>query len=186
MFTFLADAQAEKQTSIFSPPFYSSPTGYKACCRLYPFGDGAARRTHLSLFFVLLRGDYDSVLSFPFNFKIIFALLDQSGQQRHIIDSFRPDTKSNSFQRPTLAMNIASGIPKFFPIPMLQQSDNPYVQDDAMFIRIIIDFDNVPKTMLPYMVNLNPALPRSVRQEMIRRETERRTQSDATTTNLPI
>src|SRR5262249_47871534 len=27
-FCFLADAQSERQTSIYSPPFYSSPTGY--------------------------------------------------------------------------------------------------------------------------------------------------------------
>ena len=146
------------------------------CCRLYLFGDGTARQTHLSLFFVLLRGEYDSVLSFPFNYKVTFALLDQSGQQRHIIDSFRPDPKSNSFQRPALSMNIASGIPKFFPISMIQQDGNSYVQDDTMFIRVIIDFDNLPKTLLPFAVNLNPGLPRLIQQEMIRREIERRAQ----------
>ncbi|CAF0926718.1 unnamed protein product [Rotaria sordida] len=51
----MIDAQSERQTSIYSPPFYSSPIGYKMRARLYLNGDGNARRTHLSLFFVLMR-----------------------------------------------------------------------------------------------------------------------------------
>ncbi|CAF4096236.1 unnamed protein product, partial [Adineta steineri] len=109
----MMDAQSERQTSIYSPPFYSSPTGYKMRARLYLHGDGNARRTHMSLFFVLMRGPNDAILKFPFNYKVIFCLYDQTPQQRHIIDSFRPDIKSNSFQRPRSEMNIASGIPKF-------------------------------------------------------------------------
>ncbi|CAF4286818.1 unnamed protein product, partial [Rotaria sordida] len=106
------DAQSERQTSIYSPPFYSSATGYKMRARLYLNGDGNARRTHMSLFFVLMRGPNDAILKFPFNYKVTFCLYDQTPQQRHIIDSFRPDIKSNSFQRPRSEMNIARGIPK--------------------------------------------------------------------------
>ncbi|CAF4939818.1 unnamed protein product, partial [Rotaria sp. Silwood1] len=51
----LIDAESERQTSIYSPPFYSSPTGYKMRARLYLNGDGNARRIHMSLFFVLMR-----------------------------------------------------------------------------------------------------------------------------------
>src|SRR5690349_23642973 len=85
---FLADAQSERQTSIYSPPFYSSPTGYKMRARLYLYGDGNARRTHMSLFFVLMRGPNDAILKFPFNYKVTFCLYDQTPQLRHIIDSF--------------------------------------------------------------------------------------------------
>ena len=131
-FKILADAQSERQTSIYSPIFYSSPNGYKMRVRLYPGGDGNARRTHMSIFFVLMRGEYDAVLEFPFSFKVTFCLFDQTPQQRHMIDSFRPDTKSNSFQRPRSDMNIASGIPKFCPLTIVHQDNNPYVRDDTM------------------------------------------------------
>ncbi|CAF3903083.1 unnamed protein product, partial [Rotaria sordida] len=104
----LADAQSERQTSIYSPPFYSSATGYKMRVRLYLNDDGNARRTHMSLFFVLMRGRNDPILKFPFNYKVTFCLYDQTSQERHIIDSFRPDIRSNSFQRPQSEMNIAS------------------------------------------------------------------------------
>ena len=64
-------------------------------------------------------------------------MYDQTPNQRHIIDSFRPDIKSNSFQRPRSDMNIASGIPKFAPLTVIEQEGNPYVRDDTMFIKII-------------------------------------------------
>ncbi len=170
----ISDAVAERQTSIYSPPFYSSSTGYKMRMRLYFNGDGHARRTHLSLFFVLMRGDYDAILQWPFSYKITFCLYDQTNNQRHIIDSFRPDIKSNSFQRPRSDMNIASGIPKFFPLPIIQQDNNPYVRDDCMFIRCIVDFASTPKTMLPYICSINPGLPTTIQRKMIQAEIERR------------
>ncbi|CAF0854829.1 unnamed protein product [Didymodactylos carnosus] len=172
----IADAQSERQTSIYSPPFYSSPTGYKMCVRLYVQGDGTARQTHMSLFFLLMRGKYDAILKWPFNFKVTFCLFDQSGQHHHIIDSFRPDIKSNSFQRPRSEMNVASGLPRFFPLPMILQDDNVYVRDDIMYIRCSVDFSDTSKILLPYVLSLNPALPHYVQQNMIQTETERRLQ----------
>ncbi|CAF3433187.1 unnamed protein product [Rotaria sp. Silwood1] len=187
----MMDAQSERQTSIYSPPFYSSSTGYKMRARLYLNGDGNARRTHMSLFFVLMRGPNDAILKFPFNYKVTFCLYDQTPQQRHIIDSFRPDIKSNSFQRPRSEMNIASGIPKFFPLTMIQQEGNPYVRDDTMFIKVMVDFDDMAKTLLPYALSLNPGLPLHIQQLMIKQETERRAQQQSQQTptspaNRPI
>ncbi|CAF0886320.1 unnamed protein product [Adineta ricciae] len=170
----MANAKSDQQTSIYSPPFYSSPTGYKMCMRLYFNGDGNSRGTHLSLFFVLMRGEYDMILTWPFSYKVSFCLHDLSGNQHHIIDSFRPDINSSSFQQPQTNMNIASGIPKFFPLSMLQATDNPYIRDDTMFIRCIVDFDSIPKTCLPYVANLNPALPVMVQKKLIENEIERR------------
>ena len=144
--------------------------------RLYFYGDGNARRTHMSLFFVLMRGVNDAILKFPFNHKVTFCLYDQTPAQRHIIDSFRPDIRSSSFQRPQSDMNIASGIPKFFPLAMIEQEGNPYVRDDTMFIKIMIDFDDMPKTLLPYVLSLNPGLPTHIQQAMIKQEAERRAQ----------
>ncbi|CAF1187064.1 unnamed protein product [Rotaria sordida] len=169
----MIDAQSERQTSIYSPPFYSSPTGYKMRARLYLNGDGNARRTHISLFFVLMRGSNDPILKFPFTYKVTFCMYDQTPAQRHIIDSFRPDIRSNSFQRPRSNMNIASGIPKFFPLSLIQQEGNPYVRDDTMFIKVMVDFGDMPKTLLPYALRLNPGLPTHVQQTMIKQEAER-------------
>ena len=169
----IAAAISDQQTSIYSPPFFSSANGYKMCMRLYLNGDGQARRTHLSLFFVLMRGDYDPILFWPFQYKITFILLDQSGAQQHIVDSFRPDIKSNSFQRPRSDMNIASGLPKFTPLSSIEAENNPYIRDNCMFIRCIVDFTSLPKPCLQFVANINPGLPLPVQHEQIQTEVKK-------------
>ncbi|CAF2804802.1 unnamed protein product [Rotaria sp. Silwood2] len=123
-----------------------------------------------------MRGLNDPFLKFPFNYKVTFCLYDQTSAQQHIIDSFRPDIKSTSFQRPRLDMNIVSGIPKFIPLGMIQQEGNPFVRDDTMFIKIMIDFNDILTTLLPYTMSLNPGLPMCIQQIIIEQKTERRSE----------
>lgn len=40
------------------------------CLRIYLNGDGTGRGTHLSLFFVVMRGPHDALLRWPFNQKV--------------------------------------------------------------------------------------------------------------------
>jgi hypothetical protein len=86
----------------------------------------------MSISFMLMRGEYDAILTFPFNYKVSFCLFDQTSQQRHIIGSFRPDMQSNSFQQPQSETNIPSGIHKVCPLSILQQPRSSYVQDDSI------------------------------------------------------
>ena len=44
------------------------------CLRAYLNGDGTGRGTHLSLFFVLMKGPHDALLRWPFNQKVREAL----------------------------------------------------------------------------------------------------------------
>ena len=44
-------------TSLYSPPFDSALFGYKMCAKIYMNGDGSGKGSHLSLFFVLMRGE---------------------------------------------------------------------------------------------------------------------------------
>ena len=54
------DAVTGQQVSFYSPCFYTSRYGYKMCSRIYLNGDGMGRGTHISLFFVVMRGQYDA------------------------------------------------------------------------------------------------------------------------------
>ena len=141
--------------------------------RLYLCGDGNARRTHVSLFFVLMRSDYDAILKFPFHYKVTFCLYDQSGEGKHIIGSFRPDIRSSSFQRPRSDTNIPSGIRKFVRLEVLKPQDNSYVRDDTVFIKVIVDFANFSKKLLLFACSLNPALPGPIQHLMIEREKQK-------------
>ncbi|CAF1264643.1 unnamed protein product [Rotaria sordida] len=176
----IADAKSKRQTSIYSPPFFSSHTGYKMRARLYFNGDGNAHHTHISLFFILMRGEYDAILKFPFNYKVIFCLFDQTPKQQHIIDSFLPNTKSNSFQRPQSEINIASGLPKFCQLSIIQADGNGYIRDDTMFIKIMVDFDDLSENLLRFVLGLNPGFPINIQQAIIKQESEKQIQQTST------
>jgi len=139
------DALTGKVTSIYSPAFYTSRTGYKMCARVYLNGDGMGKGTHVSLFFVVMRGNFDALLRWPFRQKVTLMLIDQN-QRENIIDAFRPDPNSGSFKRPNSDMNIASGCPLFAPLTQLENPHHAYVKDDAIFIKIIVDCGDIGKT----------------------------------------
>ena len=130
------DAVSGQQTSFYSPCFFTSRYGYKMCARIYLNGDGIGRGTHVSAFFVVMRGEYDALLRWPFRQKVTFMLLDRNNVE-HVIDSSRPDPNSSSFQRPRRETNIASGCPTFCPLSEL--NDHAYVRDDTMFLKVIVD-----------------------------------------------
>lgn len=127
-----------RTVSLFSPAFYTAKYGYKLCLRLYLNGDGTGKRTHLSLFIVIMRGEYDALLPWPFRNKVTFMLLDQNNRE-HAIDAFRPDLHSASFQRPQSETNVASGCPLFFPLNKLQSPKHAYVKDDTMFLKCVVE-----------------------------------------------
>ncbi|XP_022805975.1 TNF receptor-associated factor 1-like [Stylophora pistillata] len=130
------DAVTGQQVSLYSPCFYASRYGYKMCARIFLNGDGMGKGTHISIFIVVMRGQYDALLRWPFRQKVTFMLLDQDNVE-HVIDAFRPDPNSSSFQRPRREMNIASGCPMFCPLAEL--NNHAYVRDDTMFLKIILD-----------------------------------------------
>ena len=51
------DAITGKTTTLYSPHFYSAQYGYRMCAKIYMNGDGFGKETHLSLFFVVLKGE---------------------------------------------------------------------------------------------------------------------------------
>ena len=134
------DALEERITSIYSPPFYTGRNGYKMCVRAYLNGDGIGYRTHLSLFFVLMRGEYDPLLKWPFDCKVSLILVDQD-HRKHIVQTFKPTPDSSSFKRPTSDMNVASGCPQFAKIAVLE--DPGYVKDDIIYVKCIVDVSRI-------------------------------------------
>ncbi|NXR88523.1 TRAF1 factor, partial [Hypocryptadius cinnamomeus] len=134
----LQDSVTGRTVSLYSPAFYTAKYGYKVCLRVYLNGDGTGKGTHMSLFFVVMKGDYDALLPWPFRHKVTFMLLDQNNRE-HIIDAFRPDLTSASFQRPVNDMNVASGCPMFLPLAKLQSPKHAYVREDTLFLKCIIE-----------------------------------------------
>ena len=134
------DAESSKCASMLSLPFYSGRYGYKMCLRLYIMGNGTGKGTHLSLFFVVMRGEFDNILQWPFTHKVTFKLINQAGG-RDIIDTFQPDPMSTSFRKPKSDMNIASGYPRFVSHTELERGG--FIVDDTIFIKCFVDTSTI-------------------------------------------
>ena len=130
------------RTSLYSIPFYTSQRGYKMCARVYLNGHGIGKGTHLSFFFVIMRGPFDALLTWPFKQKVMLTLINQAGQ-KHITDHFHPDPQSSSFQRPgRYEVNIESGYPRFQRIDYVMNGG--FIKDDSIFLRVVVDTADLP------------------------------------------
>ena len=132
------DARLGRMVRIFSSPFYSKPDGYKMCVCLYLNGCAAGKGTHLSVFFALMKGEYDPLLQWPFEHKVNLTLVDQDNKKDDIIRSFSP-AELDIFSRPTNELDSFSGFTKFAPLSILD--DPKYVKDDVMFIKATVHVD---------------------------------------------
>ena len=122
--------------SLVSPYFYTSACGYKVCGQIYLNGKDTGQGTHISLYFVIMCGENDATLRWPFGQKITFIMFDQDNVE-HVIKAFTPDSNSSAFQRPEGTANIGFGYPRFCSLTEL--NNHAYVRDDTMLLKIIVD-----------------------------------------------
>ena len=66
----------------------------------------------MSLFITICKGEFDDILQWPFNHKVTFKIINQSGG-RDVYDYFQADPMSSSFEKPKSDMNRAAGCPRF-------------------------------------------------------------------------
>ena len=131
------DAIIGKTRALHSAPCFTSKYGYKFCLRLYLHGDGMGKGTHLSLFLVLMKSEYDNILEWPFQKKIQFTLINQEDRSKDHVEKMFPNKDSSSFQKPKKDMNIASGCPMFMNLNRLQPEG--FLKDDSLFVEVKID-----------------------------------------------
>jgi len=135
------EAMEGTTVSIYSPSFYTARTGYKMCMRAYLNGDGIGKGSHVSLFWVLMRGDFDDLLQWPLDSRVTIKILDQDGI-KHISDTFVPNPTSSSFFKPKTEMNIATGFPRFAKQHILDigyKGAGTYVRGGNMYVKCIVD-----------------------------------------------
>ena len=139
------DAYEGRTLSLYSPPFFTSFHGYRMCIRCYLNGDGSGKGTHVSVFFVVMKSEHDDLLPWPFKQKVTISLLNQhtpTSTDSHITQSFIPDTRSSSFQKPTKDMNIASGFPKFALKSVLNEKQ--YSANDTIYFKVKVHLNEIP------------------------------------------
>ena len=131
-------AKAGEKTDIYSAPFYDY--GYKFQLKATPNGQGTAKNTHFSIFFSIMKSDYDAMLPWPFHKKVTITLIDQQQEEKdkmNIVESLITGPEFKNFARPEADSNIARGFPAF--VSHTDLRTRRYVVDDTIFIQVQID-----------------------------------------------
>ena len=131
------DAIIGKIRALHSAPCFTEKYGYKFCLRLYVHGDGMGRGTHLSLFLVIMKSEYDDILQWPFQKKIKFRLINQKDRSKDHVEQMSPSKDSSSFQKPTKDMNIASGCPLFISLDRLESEG--FLKNENLFLEVKVE-----------------------------------------------
>lgn len=134
-----ACAKGGKQTVLESAPFYSTQYGYKLKLSVYPEGDKTHKNTYLSVFLVLIEGEFDAVLPWPFHQKISFTLVDQqeeSQEKKDIVMEFTTDPSLESCAKPTKEEKPGLGITRFISHKNLKTRH--YIHNDSLFLQVAI------------------------------------------------
>ena len=132
----LRKAKSGEKTVIQSSPFYRC--GYKCKISIRPNGFDSGENTHLSGYLVIMKGEYDATLTWPFDKKYTFTLIDQQENEHdreNIVKSIPAlDLKHSSFARPVKEQNIGWGFPEFASHEKLQK--RRYIVDDTIFVQV--------------------------------------------------
>ena len=138
----LKKAKNEGKEEIYSDPFYTITEtdgfGYKLKVLIYPDGTGDGKNTHLSVFIIIMKGEYDAMLPWHFSKKVMFTLIDQQdelGKRENKTMEFIGQN-SSSFTRPTTEENIAIGFKCFISHEELKSQH--YIVDDTLFLQVKI------------------------------------------------
>ena len=131
----LRKAKSGEETRIESSPFYRR--GYKCKISMYPNGVSPGENTHLSVYLVIMKGEYDATLTWPFDKKFTFTLIDQQENEHdreNIVKSFTSDPKLSCFARPVEEENLGWGFHRFVSHEQLQKRH--YIVDDTIFFQV--------------------------------------------------
>ena len=131
----LRKAKSGEETIKDSSPFYKY--GYKCKISINPNGSGSGENTHLSVYLVIMKGEYDATLTWPFDKKYTFTLIDQQENEHNrenIVKYIISNPKHSSFARPVKGENTGWGIPEFVSHEKLQK--RRYIVDDTIFVQV--------------------------------------------------
>ena len=139
-------SQAKKEKEkLCSPPFYTGQYGYKLRAEAFLNGLGQGKGSHLSLYVVIMKGEYDAILPWPFQQRVDFILIDQDDDapaRQNKVWKLSCERNSDYFKRPNRSKSLGFGCPKFVSLETLKTRN--YIKDDTVFIKIEVEpTDNI-------------------------------------------
>ena len=133
----LRQAKAGEKIAVEYGPFLTGSYGYNLKVKMYPNGSVSCRNTHLSVFIVVMKGEYDAILPWPFKKKVKFTLIDQQEdpvERVNFSNWVRPSNALKHFARPVSEENTGRGFPTFISHEKL--FSRRFVVDDTLFLQV--------------------------------------------------
>ena len=118
-------------------PFFSSH-GYKMKVMVYLNEGPAGRSGYMGIYLILMKGDRDGTLSWPFTKETTFILVDQQDDiaQRQNVEYTMVPQGEKEFKRPRQRENSGLGTGEFIKHSTLRTRQ--YIRDHAVFIKIVV------------------------------------------------
>lgn len=133
-------ATKKDKEKLCSPPFYTGQYGYKLRAEAFLNGLGQGKGSHLSLYVVIMKGEYDAILPWPFKQNVDFFLMDQDddiSNRQNKVWKLSCERNSDYFKRPTKSKSLGFGCPKFVSLETLATRN--YIRDQTIFIKIVVE-----------------------------------------------
>ena len=135
----LVQARQKSSTVLESSPFYSANHGYKLKLYVYPNGDITNKHNYLSVFLVLMEGEYDSLLPWPFHQRITFILVDQlersAEEKKNIVMELTTDPTRSSCAKPSgKVVKPSIGFTRFVTHKNLKT--RRYIVNDSLLLQV--------------------------------------------------
>lgn len=139
----LWEARTGVNERIASSPFHAGAFGYRLKAKMNPNGFKDGKNTHLSVYVAVMKGEYDAILSWPFQKKIKFTLIDQQEdpEKRMNVTARSTPRQPNPghFSRPVSDENRTWGFHKFITHEVL--FSRQYLVDDTLFLQVEVGGD---------------------------------------------
>jgi hypothetical protein len=125
--------------AIQSEPVHTAQGGYKLALACEIHMDEKYQKRYVSVSFMILPGEFDAILSWPFQFPIALTLVDLTAVKKHIHHSIPLNFRTGAFDRPLSNAITPYKLSQFCPVDILENNNN-YIQDGFMYIQMHINF----------------------------------------------
>ncbi|CAF1078571.1 unnamed protein product [Adineta ricciae] len=166
----LSDLISNRQT-LQSNVFLTCQSGYKLVLQCEIYENTLTKTSYISVAVAILRGEYDAILSWPMPYPITLAIVDLSGKRNDISYPIHMDPSMPPLQRPMNDSNPPCKVDQFYPLEKIMKNNNRYAQNDAMFIRVHLDFvagslNSIPNREQPKLQNYD-SVPNKIASQLL-------------------
>ena len=144
----LRQAKDVVKKKIESNPFYTGWYGYKLKVLAYPHARFFRQGPYLSIGIVLMVGEYDDMLSWPFSKKITFTIIDQNKDHKerqnhtgHLSPSKREHPRQIFSERPGGKKTVVNDMLWYF-ISHKVLEKRQYIVNDTLFLQVDVEPDD--------------------------------------------